>query len=141
MSEDKFFLDTNIFVYSFDPHEPRKAQIAEGLVTRSLTTGFGVISYQVVQEFVNVALRKFADAFAPAEMERYFFRVLSPLMTISSSAPLFLQALHLQAVSKLFWYDALIVAAALQGECKVLYSEDFQHGQRFGDLLVQNPFL
>jgi len=41
----------------------------------------------------------------------------------------------------LSWYDALIVAAALEGQCEVLYSEDLQHGRRFGDLQIQNPFL
>jgi predicted nucleic acid-binding protein len=140
MSEDKFFLDTNILVYSFDPDQPRKALIAEKLVPLGLTTGQGVISYQVAQEFANVALGKFTDAITLAELERYFFRVLLPLMKISSSAPLFLQGLHLQGTTKLSWYDSLIVAAALQGSCKVLYSEDLQHGQHFGDLVIENPF-
>jgi predicted nucleic acid-binding protein len=141
MSDDKFFLDTNILVYSFDPDDPRKALIAEKLITRGLTSGLGVISYQVAQEFVNVALRKFVVAMTLAELERYFLRVLFPLMKVSSSAPLFLQAIHLQATNRLSWYDSLIVAAAMQGECRVLYSEDLQHGQRLGDLAVENPFL
>jgi len=141
MSDDKFFLDTNILVYSFDPLEPQKACMAEKLITQGLTSGLGVISYQVTQEFVNVALRRFTDAMTFPELERYFFRVLLPLMKVSSSAPLFLQGLQLQLSKKLSWYDSLIVAAALHGNCKVLYSEDLQHGQRFGDLVVQNPFL
>lgn len=140
MSEVKFFLDTNILVYSFDPDEPQKALIAEKLVTLGLTNGQGVISYQVAQEFANVALRKFADAITLAELERYFFRVLLPLMKISSSAPLFFQALHLQGTTKLSWYDSIIVASALEGGCKVLYSEHLQHGQRFRDLVIENPF-
>jgi len=141
MSDAKFFLDTNIFVYSFDPLEPQKARVAEKLVSRGVTSGLGVISYQVVQEFVNVGLGKFTNSMTTPELERYFFRVLLPLMKISSSAPLFLQALQLQSSRKLAWYDSLIIASALQGGCQILYSEDFQHGQRFGDLVVQNPFL
>jgi len=39
------------------------------------------------------------------------------------------------------WYDSLIVASAIEGQCSVLYSEDFQHGQRFGRLGIENPFL
>jgi predicted nucleic acid-binding protein len=46
----------------------------------------------------------------------------------------------LQSSSRLSWYDSLIVTGALQGGCQVLYSEDLQHGQRFGDLVVENPF-
>jgi predicted nucleic acid-binding protein len=63
------------------------------------------------------------------------------MMTIPSSSGLFLEALRLQAAGQIAWYDSLIVAAALQGNCKVLYSEDMQQGRRFGDLVVQNPFL
>lgn len=141
MSVDRFFLDTNIFVYSFDPDAPTKAAIAEKLITHGRTSGLGVISYQVAQEFVNVATRSFAKVFAREGLERYALRVLFPLLKIHSSTELFLQALHLQSVNWLSWYDSLIVAAALQNGCKTLYSEDLQHGQRFGNLVVENPFL
>jgi predicted nucleic acid-binding protein len=140
MSADKFFLDTNVLVYSFDPDAPEKSAIAEQLVRRGRTSGLGVISYQVAQEFVNVALRRFAAAMTVEELERYSLRVLFPLLQIHSSPQLFLQALHLQWRNTLSWYDSLVLAAALQGGCKVLYSEDFQHQQRFGNLVVENPF-
>jgi predicted nucleic acid-binding protein len=138
---DKYFIDTNIFVYSFDLVDPRKAQIAEELVTRGVGSRSGVISYQVVQEFINVSLRRFKTAMTVAELELYFFKVLLPMMTIPSSSGLFLEALRLQSANQLSWYDSLIVTAAIQGGCKVLYSEDIQHGRRFGDLVIQNPFL
>jgi predicted nucleic acid-binding protein len=141
MSDAKFFLDTNIFVYSFEPIERQKCVISEKLVARALTSGLGVISYQVAQEFLNIALRKFEEPMSVPELERYFLRVLVPLMKVSSSAPLFLQSLHIQATSTLSWYDSLIIGAALQGECKTLYTEDLQHGRRFGELMVVNPFL
>ena len=140
MSADKFFLDTNVLVYSFDPDAPEKSAIAEQLVRRGRTSGLGVISYQVAQEFVDVALRRFAAAMTVEELERYSLRVLFPLLQIHSSPQLFLQALHLQWRNTLSWYDSLVLAAALQGGCKVLYSEDFQHQQRFGNLVVENPF-
>jgi predicted nucleic acid-binding protein len=138
---DKYFLDTNIFVYSLDPVDPRKARIAEELVTRGVGSRMGVISYQVVQEFMNVSLRQFRAAMTVTELELYFFKVLLPMMTIPSSSGLFLEGLRLQAAGQFAWYDSLIIAAALQGGCKVLYSEDMQHGRRFGDLVIQNPFL
>lgn len=137
----RYFLDTNIFVYSFDPVEPRKAQIAESLVTRGVTSGLGVISYQVVQEFLNVGLRQFKATMTVTELENYFFRILLPMMKIPSSTELFLEALRLQNGHRVGWYDSLIVAGAMQGKCETLYSEDLQHGQRFGELTVQNPFL
>jgi predicted nucleic acid-binding protein len=138
---DRYFLDTNIFVYSLDPADSRKARIAEELVTRGVGSRLGVISYQVVQEFMNVSLRQFRVTMTVTELELYFFKVLLPMMTVPSSSGLFLKALRLQAADQIAWYDSLIVVAALQGGCKVLYSEDMQHGRRFGDLAIQNPFL
>jgi predicted nucleic acid-binding protein len=138
---DRYFLDTNIFVYSLDPVDPRKARIAEELVTRGVGSRLGVTSYQVVQEFMNVSLRQFRATMTVTELELYFFKVLLPMMTIPSSSGLFLEALRLQTANQIAWYDSLIIAAALQGGCRVLYSEDMQHGRRFGDLVIQNPFL
>jgi|ERR1700722_1168391 predicted nucleic acid-binding protein len=138
---DKYFIDTNIFVYSLDTDEPEKASVAEKLITAGASTGLGAISYQVVQEFFNVGLRGFRAKLTASELESYFFRVLLPLMKVPSSAALFLDALGLQSRNQLAWYDSLIVAAALQCGCKILYSEDLQDGRRFGDLVVRNPFL
>lgn len=137
----KFFIDTNIFVYSLDPVDPDKARIAEGVVTRGVDSGLGVISYQVVQEFMNVSLREFKATMTVTELELYFFKVLLPMMTVPSSSGLFLEALRLQRTNQIAWYDSLVVAAAIQGGCAILYSEDLQHGRRFGDLVIQNPFL
>ena len=33
------------------------------------------------------------------------------------------------------------LAAAIEGGCGILYSEDLQRGQRFGDLKIENPFV
>ena len=73
---DKYFIDTNIFVYSLDTDEPEKASVAEKLITAGASTGLGAISYQVVQEFFNVGLRGFRAKLTASELESYFFRVL-----------------------------------------------------------------
>jgi predicted nucleic acid-binding protein len=138
---DRFFLDTNIFVYSFDQSATAKAQRAAHLIREALTTQKGVISYQVVQEFFNVALRKFARPMQPADAGQYLTTVFRPLLAIHSSQALYAEALFLHAQSKLSWYDSLIVSAAIQAQCEVLFSEDLQHGQRFGSLQIRNPFL
>jgi predicted nucleic acid-binding protein len=63
------------------------------------------------------------------------------LLAVHASQALYVDALHLHAQSGLSWYDALIVSAALQAGCDLLFTEDLQHGQRFGGLQVKNPFL
>jgi predicted nucleic acid-binding protein len=100
-----------------------------------------MVSYQVVQEFFNLALRRFAQAMTVAEAEHYLAAVFRPLLAIQSSPALISEALRLTARHRLSWYDALIVVAAIEGGCGILYSEDLQHGQRFGDLKVENPFV
>ncbi len=137
----RFFIDTNIFVYSFDQTAPAKSAVASQLIRKALTTQKGVISFQVVQEFLNVALRRFARPMNTSESEQYFTVTLRPLLAIHSSPALYLEALHLQSRHKLAWYDSLIVAAAQQAQCEVLLSQDLQHGQKFGDLRIENPFL
>lgn len=137
----RFFLDTNIFVYSFDKSAPAKARRAKQLIRQAVAARTGIVSYQVAQEFFNVALRRFAQPMTALEAEQYLATVFVPLMSVHSSPALYGEALRLSGRHGLSWYDALIVAAALEGRCSVLYSEDLQHGQRFGDLHIQNPFL
>ena len=118
-----------------------KAEKAAQLIRKALTTQKGVISYQVVQEFFNVALRRFTQPMKAVDAEQYLRMVFQPLLGVHSTPALYLEALDLHARSGLSWYDSLIVSAALQTRCDLLFTEDLQHGQRFGSLQVKNPFL
>ena len=137
---DRFFLDTNVLVYAFDAGSPAKAKVAANLVRTGISEGNGAISYQVAQEFLNVAMRRFATPLTPAEAIEFAITVLKPLTRVHSSQALLVEALGLVASHKLAWYDSLILASALESGASVLYSEDFQHGQRFGALKIVNPF-
>jgi predicted nucleic acid-binding protein len=136
-----WFLDTNVFVYTFDASAPAKRNRARTLVKQSLATGKGCVSAQVANEFTNLALRKFQVPLTSDECRAYFDNVLSPMCHVGWSPALFRRALELQGRSRLSWYDALIVSAALEAGCDTLHSEDFQDSQRFGDLVVRNPFV
>jgi predicted nucleic acid-binding protein len=139
--KDRFFLDTNVFVYSFDHAARKKAARAKNLIREALDTQKGITSYQVAQEFFNVALKRFVRPMRAAEADQYLGTVFRPLMAVHSSMALYSDALRIHTQSGLSWFDSLIVGAAQQAGCNVLYSEDMQHGQRFGDLRVVNPFL
>src|SRR5271166_2245961 len=136
----RFFLDTNVFIYSFDQSSPAKAERSTHLIRQAVATRKGIVSYQVVQEFFNVALRRFAQPMTVAEAEQYLGAVFRPLLAVQSSQALYSEALRLRDKHRLSWYDSLNVAAAMEGQCSILYSEDLQHGQRFGDLQIENPF-
>ncbi|MGH9564995.1 MAG: PIN domain-containing protein [Candidatus Angelobacter sp.] len=136
----RFFLDTNTFVYSFDLRAVSKMRQARDLILEGIATRQGVVSYQVVQEFFNLALRKFEQPMTVAEAEQYLTTVFRPMLSVHSSPRLIVEALRLKERHRLAWYDSLILAAALESRCTILYSEDFQHEQRFGDLRIKNPF-
>jgi predicted nucleic acid-binding protein len=137
---DRFFLDTNIFVYAFDRTAPQKSHRAHELIRTAVVTGRGIVSYQVVQEFFNVALRRFSEPLTAAEAGQFLATVFKPLLAVYASLALYSEALNFTSKYGLSWYDSLIVASAIEGKCQLLYSEDFQHRQRFGNLAVENPF-
>jgi predicted nucleic acid-binding protein len=136
----RFFLDTNIFVYSFDANSPKKASQATKLIRKGIETRGGIVSYQVVQEFFNVALRRFLKPMSSVDAEQYLSTTFRPLLAVHSSLALYGQALRIGARFRLAWYDSLIVASAIEGQCDVLYSEDFQDGQKIESVTISNPF-
>ena len=140
MSE-KFFLDTNIFLYSFDRDSKQKRVKASRLISEALSTGLGVISHQVIQEFVSVADSKFKNSFSPQKLVLYFEEVLFYLWKSYPDRELFVSAIQIRDKYKLSWWDSLIVAAALATGCRKLYTEDLQHQMEIYTLEVINPFV
>ena len=136
----EFFLDTNILVYSFDLKAKKKRSIALGLVSEALH-GKGAISYQVIQEFLNVATRKFTTPLNPGEATEYLQKVLKPLSQLQPSILLFSTALSIQAMHGFSFYDSLIIAAAVHLSCQRLFSEDLPHGQVVRGVRIENPFI
>lgn len=134
-----YFLDTNILVYSFETSE--KGQIAKDLIRSGISSNKGNISYQVVQEFINVATRKFKVPMIASDLRTYMQRVLIPLWSVYSSPTLMNIALDVQERWQFGFYDSLIVASALEASCDVLFSEDLQHGQKIYETEIINPFL
>jgi predicted nucleic acid-binding protein len=137
----RFFLDTNLFVHAFDPPGTSKETTAADLIRRAANTGEGIISYQVVQEFFSVAFRRFSQPMSAAEAEQYLITVLRPLLAVHSSPAMYFQALRIRENNRISWYDSLIVAAAIEGRCEKLYSEDFQHGRKIEGIQIENPFV
>jgi predicted nucleic acid-binding protein len=136
-----FFLDTNILVYAHAVDEPHKQAIAAGLIADALRTGRGLISTQVVQEFLNLATRRAAPVFSPDEAAEYLNKVLWPLVGHIPSREFYERALQIRTETGYSFYDALIVTAAVESGCRVLYTEDLQHDRVVRNMRVVNPFL
>ena len=133
---DKVFLDTNILIYSYTSTEPDKQ--AKARVIANLPSA--IISTQVLKEFANIVHRKFELDWtsihaALTEIEGNFNIHLNTSTTIK-------KACHIAQRYHFFFYDSLIIAAALEANCTTLYSEDMQHEQIIEErLTVRNPFV
>ena len=133
MRGDKAFFDTNLIVYAFAKDDPR-AETAETLLAAG-----GIVSVQILNEFVAVALRKLAMTWDDVLAALDAILVLCP-----SPVPLTIEthqmALGIAKRHKYHIYDALVIASALEASCATLYSEDLQNGQAIGGLTIRNPF-
>jgi predicted nucleic acid-binding protein len=131
------FLDTNIVVYSFDSDSPAKQRKAKEILAGS--TWF--VSWQVIQEFSFVALHRFKVPLKAQDLSDYISIKLWPRCRILPSEVILTKAIAIQALYSFRYYDSLVVASAIAGSAKTLFSEDLQHGQTIDSLTIRSPFL
>lgn len=134
------FLDSNVFVYAFDDTDERKRGIARDLIVQSLRDATGVISYQVVQEVLNVITTKMERPVRHEDALRYLTSTLEPMWSVYPSKDLFTRALEVRARYGYSFYESLIVSAAMQSGCSTLYSEDMHHDQLIDTVRIIDPF-
>ncbi len=108
-------------------------------MSESLLAAGGIISVQVLNEFVSVARKKLKLSFAEIHQILNSIRPLCSVKPLSQTTHEL--ACHLAERYDFSIYDACIVASALEAECKILYTEDLQHNQRIENLKIKNPFL
>lgn len=131
------FFDTNVVVYAAYRTPDLRHATAQNLLERHLEEGSMVVSTQVLQETYSVLTRKMRLS-GPAVLA--YVTYLANQEVVPSSASFVLRALGLAQRQQLSVWDALMVQAALESNCAVLYTEDLQAGMRFGSLEVVNPF-
>jgi predicted nucleic acid-binding protein len=132
MSADSFF-DTSVLLYILSRSDPKS------LITTALLRQGGVISVQVLNEFANVASRKFH--FNWDQIEDILAEIrefVEPPMPLTVSLHEFGMAIAQRYKYRV--YDSLLIASALQSGCTTLYSEDMQDGQTIGPVTIRNPF-
>jgi predicted nucleic acid-binding protein len=132
------FIDTNVLVYADSADAPDKQARATALVAEHLRDGSGVISTQVLHEFVNAALRKLA---LPPDLVRQRVRLYARFETVLASPAAALDALDLHVLHQVSFWDALILQAARASGCVQLLTEDLQHGAVLAGVSIVNPFV
>ncbi|MGJ4789264.1 PIN domain-containing protein [Leptospira koniambonensis] len=135
----RIFLDTNILLYQFGEDEDKRVQAID-ILDQAVRSDNYVISYQVIQEFSNVALSEKKKYFSVPELKSYLQDILIPLCKFYPSADFYLEGLRIKNKYKYGFYDSLILAAAKRLGCTQIYSEDLQTGQKLEGLQIINPF-
>ena len=131
------FFDTNVLVYSRDRTEPTKRDLARALIQEAIDEDAFVVSTQVLLEFCATTERR--NLLGPAEALE-LVRFWSQHDTVIMTLEVLLGGLELHHMHSLSVWDAVIVQAAIEARCDLLLTEDLQHGQRFGELTIVNPF-
>lgn len=135
------FLDSNVLLYLFERDASDKRERALEIVDEAILSKTGVISFQVVQECLNVITHRAKLKAGPVEAREFFDDVLLQLWRVHPTTTLYRRALEHQERYQYSFYDSLIIAAAMEAECEVILSEDMQHGQQIDGVRITNPFL
>lgn len=135
------FLDSNILLYRRDPRDATKQRIAFSWLAALGRQRTGRLSWQVLQEFYVNAIQKLIPLGMTTDLARLDVRWLAEWNPPSPSLPIFETAWQVQDRYALPWWDAMVVATALNQECTLMLSEDMQHGLVINDrLTLINPF-
>lgn len=132
------FVDTNILVYAEDNRDPEKQNHAKDLIRTLLLERRGVVSLQVLQEFFVATTRKLAMDSAVAR-ERVL--IYSRFDVVRLALDDLIAAIDVHRLHGISFWDALIVRAALISNCRILNSEDMQHGHVIDTVTIANPFV
>lgn len=135
----RLFLDTNILVYLFDADAPTKQGHVRQFLSNQTLQARLILSTQVLQEFYVTVTRKLATPLEPVAAAQAV-RDLATWAVVQIDPSLILSAIARSQVSRISFWDALIVEAALSGGATDLYSEDLQDGLIVEGMRISNPF-
>ena len=136
---EREFVDANVLVYAFDSSAGPKQQIAARLLDRLWESGTGCLSIQVLQEFFVTVTRKVPK---PLSVDDATGRVreLAAWKVFSPTADDVLAAINVHRHARIGFWDAMIVVAAAESGCDVLWTEDLTNGQLVRGVRIRNPF-
>jgi predicted nucleic acid-binding protein len=134
-TNDNIFLDTNIIVYAHTDVETDKQKTAQKIIVEQQT----VISTQVLQETANTLVKKFRHSW-PNVSKVTAEAIQNSILHVNTDSTI-LEAFRIAEHYGFSFYDSLIISAALESGCNILYSEDMQNGQLIENRLkIVNPF-
>ena len=137
--KDRIFLDTNIIVYAHDRSSGDKHAVAREIMDYLWESRRGVISVQVLQEFYVCITNKILKPLS-LKNAKLILEYLSTWDVVANDKYLTLKAIDIQERYRFSFWDSLIIQAAIQGQTRILFSEDLPDGQAVMDMKILNPF-
>jgi predicted nucleic acid-binding protein len=132
------FFDTDILIYADDASSPLKQARAIELITDYQRSNLAVVSLQVLQEYFAAVTRKLG---VDPELAQRKVQLLARARVVRFVENDIIAAIELHRLTRISFWDALIVHAARLADAAVLFSEDLQHGATLGGVRIKNPFL
>lgn len=136
--QQRTFFDTNILLYAEDSASPEKQKKAIALLVEHRRQRTGALSTQVIGEFFEAATRRMKMDPAIARVQAEFYSRFELIVPALADA---FAAMELHRVHRYSYWDCLVIRCALAMRCRILLSEDMQHGQVIDGLRIVNPFL
>lgn len=134
----RIFVDTNVFVYALDDSEAEKQRLCRAWVDALWQSRSARTSFQVLQELYATVIRKLSPPLQIADARQLVADLLA-WEPLPNNERTLRDAWGLQDRVKLSWWDATIVASALQQSCDYLLSEDLQSGRTIDGMTILNP--
>lgn len=135
----RYFVDTNILVYAHHVNAGARHRTAVELVDQLWRARSGVVSTQILQELYINLRRKIDPPLNIDEASRVVDDYLAWRLVVNDGDSI-RQAIGYEKRYKLSFWDALVVQAANAAGAEKLYTEDLNHGQRYGDVVAMDPF-
>jgi predicted nucleic acid-binding protein len=137
-AKTNYFVDTNILIYAVDPAEREKRSVAADLLRRMIGNRTLVLSAQSLNECYRVITDR--RRMMPRADARRFVAAFVPFCSAPYSSEVTSLAWRIQDAVGFSWWDCVLVGSAVLAGCKVLLSEDMQHGHTLNGLTIMNPF-
>ena len=135
--KDKFFIDTNILIYTQNDKEKKKQLTCRNVLSNIIQKNHLVISTQVMQEYYNFATLKLGLEKLYVKRTIEMFDVYE-IVVIQPS--IIYRAIDIQILNQLSFWDSLIISAAISANCSMVLTEDMNDGQVIEGVKILNPF-
>ena len=134
----RVFVDTNILIYALDPTDPVKRQVSADLLKTTIASRSLTLSPQSLNETYRVLVQR--RRLMPVSAARTYIRTLAPWAIAPLDAKTTERAFTVEDETGCGWWDCLMLAAALQSECRLFVSEELQNGRNVAGMRIANPF-